>query len=63
MSTTLYESMGLCPLFLFLEYKEKGNCIHCPMEDGVDTGVGWQYHCWHECTASSEPIHAEDLPF
>ncbi|GHV78584.1 hypothetical protein AGMMS49944_03750 [Spirochaetia bacterium] len=62
-SRTLYEALGFCPLFLFLEFKEAGNCMGCPMEDGVDIGVGWQHHCGNECTGSVEPIDLKELPF
>jgi hypothetical protein len=63
MSTTLYEAVGCCPLLLFLEYKKAGNCMGCPMEDGVDIGVGWQHHCGDECTGAVQAIDPKELQF
>jgi hypothetical protein len=59
---TLFEALGLCPLHLWLEYHEKGRCLECPMEAGVDVGVGWIQHCGHECTGGIENhgAHEED---
>ena len=48
--TTLYEETGLCPLELWVTYYNNRNCALCPLNNGVDVGVGFITHCGHECT-------------
>jgi len=60
---TLYEQCGMCPLSLWLEYHENRQCQLCPMEDGVDIGVGWQQHCNYECRGGSAKTSTEEELF
>ena len=47
--TTLYEETGLCPLELWTTYSINRNCFLCPLNNGVDVGVGFITYCDHRC--------------
>jgi hypothetical protein len=58
---TLYEQTGLCPLELWTTYFIKRNCEYCPMNNGVDIGVGFMTHCNQECKVSIDAESENDL--